>query len=204
MKRKIKIEDLGVIGVLNVEGRNLIVLNNGTNGGIITMPTNTDKFMFEIVRYLFDIVKKKIGDARLLNVLHDVIFSVGGETNLPIGNLTSQWMGNVYLNEMDHFIKENLHARAYIRYCDDFLIFGDNKKEYTLGEIREEINPSLVVSGILLTRYQERTVLTKEITELIEKTSKILQTKVFKTKIRESISIKESIICRFIICKICI
>lgn len=78
---------------------------------------------------MFDIVKKKIGDTRLLNVLHDVIFSVGGETNLPIGNLTSQWMGNVYLNEMDHFIKEQLHVCAYIRYCDDFLIFGDNKKE---------------------------------------------------------------------------
>lgn len=78
---------------------------------------------------MFDIVKKKIGDKRLLAVLHNIIFSIDGETNLPIGNLTSQWMGNVYLNEMDHFIKEKLHAHAYIRYCDDFLIFDDDKKK---------------------------------------------------------------------------
>ena len=76
---------------------------------------------------MFNIVKKKIGDKKLLNILYDIIFSVGGESNLPIGNLTSQWMGNVYLNELDHFVKEKLHARAYIRYCDDFLIFSDDK-----------------------------------------------------------------------------
>ena len=78
---------------------------------------------------MFNIVKKKIADDKILNVLHDIIFSVGGDSNLPIGNLTSQWMGNVYLNEMDHFIKEKLHAGAYMRYCDDFLIFGNNKNQ---------------------------------------------------------------------------
>ena len=67
---------------------------------------------------MFDIIKRKICDDRLLNVLRDVIYSVGGETNLPIGNLTSQWMGNVYLNKMDHFIKEVLRCHAYVRYCD--------------------------------------------------------------------------------------
>lgn len=86
---------------------------------------------------MFNIVKKKIGDEKLLNVLHNIIFSCEHETNLPIGNLTSQWMGNVYLNEMDHFIKEKLHAYAYIRYCDDFLIFSDDK--YNLHEIENFI-----------------------------------------------------------------
>lgn len=76
---------------------------------------------------MFNIVKKKIADDKLLNVLHDIIFSVGESTNLPIGNLTSQWMGNVYMNELDHFVKEKLHSRAYIRYCDDFLIFSNDK-----------------------------------------------------------------------------
>jgi hypothetical protein len=78
---------------------------------------------------MFDIIKRKICDDRLLNVLRDVIYSVGGETNLPIGNLTSQWMGNVYLNKMDHFIKEVLRCHAYVRYCDDFLIFSDDKAQ---------------------------------------------------------------------------
>ena len=76
---------------------------------------------------MFQIIKKKIADVRLLDVFRDIIFSCGEGKNLPIGNLTSQWMGNVYLNEMDHFIKENLHCGAYIRYCDDFLIFSNDK-----------------------------------------------------------------------------
>lgn len=77
---------------------------------------------------MFDIVKRKVSDKRLLNVLHNIIFSCGVDVNLPIGNLTSQWMGNVYLNQMDHFIKETLHCRTYVRYCDDFLIFSNDKK----------------------------------------------------------------------------
>ena len=76
---------------------------------------------------MFNIVKKKIGDEKLLNILHDIIFSVGDDTNLPIGNLTSQWMGNVYMNEFDHYVKEQLQCRAYIRYCDDFIVFSDDK-----------------------------------------------------------------------------
>ena len=78
---------------------------------------------------MFNIVKKKIGDKKLLTVLREIIFSVGGGKNLPIGNLTSQWMANVYLNQMDHFIKEVLQCHAYIRYCDDFLIFDDDKSK---------------------------------------------------------------------------
>ena len=44
---------------------------------------------------MMDILKQKIGDNRLIRVLNDIVRSVGGDTNLPIGNLTSQWMGNV-------------------------------------------------------------------------------------------------------------
>ena len=81
------------------------------------------------------IIKKKISDKKILSVLHNIIFSCGGETNLPIGNLTSQWMGNVYLNELDHFVKEQLKCRDYIRYCDDFCLFANNKdilREYEI------------------------------------------------------------------------
>ena len=76
---------------------------------------------------MFDIVKRKVGDEKLLDVLRNIIWSCGDEKNLPIGNLTSQWMGNVYLNELDHFVKEKLHCRDYIRYCDDFCVFSDDK-----------------------------------------------------------------------------
>ncbi len=46
---------------------------------------------------------------------------------LPIGNLTSQWWGNIYLNRLDHFIKEELRVPGYIRYVDDFVLFAHDK-----------------------------------------------------------------------------
>lgn len=95
---------------------------------------------------MFNIVKKKIADKKLLGVIYDVIKSCGGEKNLPIGNLTSQWMGNVYLNELDHFVKERLRCRDYIRYCDDFCLFGNDKAELARYEkllenfVRDNLN----------------------------------------------------------------
>ena len=46
---------------------------------------------------------------------------------LPIGNLTSQMLANVYLNGFDHFVTQDLGLSAYLRYCDDFAVFGDDK-----------------------------------------------------------------------------
>jgi hypothetical protein len=48
---------------------------------------------------------------------------------LPIGNLTSQFWANVYLNEVDQFAKRELGVRAYLRYVDDLLIFSDSKTD---------------------------------------------------------------------------
>ena len=48
---------------------------------------------------------------------------------MPIGNQTSQFFANIYLSPMDHFIKEKLKVHGYLRYVDDFLIFGNNKKQ---------------------------------------------------------------------------
>ena len=62
----------------------------------------------------------------------------------------------------------------------------------TIGVVKKYTNPSLTVQGVLLTRYQPRSILTKELTELIEDTAIALETKVFKTKIREAIAIKEA------------
>ncbi len=48
---------------------------------------------------------------------------------LPIGNQTSQLFGNVMLDPLDHHIKETLRRKAYLRYCDDFLVFGNDGAE---------------------------------------------------------------------------
>ena len=79
-------------------------------------------------KIMMDVVAEKIHDRRILRVLDEIVWSVGGNKNLPIGNLTSQWMGNVYMNKLDHFVKEKLRWHDYIRYCDDFCLYGNDKK----------------------------------------------------------------------------
>ncbi|MCP4427665.1 MAG: RNA-dependent DNA polymerase, partial [Chloroflexi bacterium] len=56
---------------------------------------------------------------------------------LPIGNLTSQFWSNCYMNPFDHFVKRELKCRGYIRYVDDMLFFADDKE--TLRQWREEL-----------------------------------------------------------------
>lgn len=69
---------------------------------------------------------------------------------LPIGNLTSQFWANVYLNRFDHFIKETLRVKGYIRYVDDFVLFADSREqlqvwkagmEHFLASLRLQLHP---------------------------------------------------------------
>jgi len=69
---------------------------------------------------------------------------------LPIGNLTSQFFANLYLNGLDHFIKEKLKAAKYVRYVDDFALFSDDRQfladarpaiEQHLAGLRLKIHP---------------------------------------------------------------
>ena len=78
---------------------------------------------------LYDIIQKKIKCKRTLNLLKDIIYSIEGGQNVPIGNYVSQWFGNLFLNELDMMIKHKLKCKAYIRYCDDFVLFSNSKKE---------------------------------------------------------------------------
>lgn len=87
---------------------------------------------------LFDMYKAKIRETKFLDLLEDNIFSFGGGRNTPIGNLTSIWHGNFFLTPLDLFCKHELKIRDYIRYCDDFLLFG-NDKAY-LHECRKRID----------------------------------------------------------------
>jgi retron-type reverse transcriptase len=57
----------------------------------------------------------------------DDLFAIQRPRGLPIGNLTSQFWANCYLNPFDHFVKRELRCRAYQRYVDDFLLFADDK-----------------------------------------------------------------------------
>ncbi len=50
---------------------------------------------------------------------------------LPIGNLTSQFFANIYLNSFDHFVKQTIKAEKYLRYVDDFTLFSDDREFLT-------------------------------------------------------------------------
>lgn len=87
-----------------------------------------------------------IKDPKLLNLIFKIIDSA--EDGLPIGNYTSQWFANFYLQDLDHFIKEKLYVKYYIRYMDDIVLFSSNKRK--LRYIKEEIENFLTNEGLEL------------------------------------------------------
>ena len=90
----------------------------------------------------------------------DLLAPLQRRRGLPIGNLTSQFFANVYLNGFDHFVKEQLKVSKYLRYVDDFALFADDWgflaearlaiEEY-LAELRLKIHP--VKSQLFATKH---------------------------------------------------
>jgi len=80
------------------------------------------------------------GDMRALNALppHKSLFKIPNNKGLPIGNLTSQFFANVYMNQFDHFIKRELKVKHYVRYVDDFVILEENKEALQRYKMRIE------------------------------------------------------------------
>jgi len=66
-------------------------------------------------------------------------------TGLPLGNLTSQLLVNIYMNEFDQFVKHGLKAKYYIRYADDFVFLAENKSwlEGLIPQIRDFLKERL-------------------------------------------------------------
>lgn len=95
------------------------------------------------------VVKKEIDRVSKLNILDKDIkieelkriprYPKG--KGLPIGNMTSQLLAVYFLNDLDHYIKERLHCKYYIRYMDDFVIFDHDKER--LKVLRKEIEEKL-------------------------------------------------------------
>ena len=76
--------------------------------------------------------------------------------------------------------------------ADIYSLQGIGQLNNTIQTIKKYCNPSLTIKGIVLTRYNSRSVLSREVTELIEQTASELNTKVFNTKVRECTAIKEA------------
>ena len=101
---------------------------------------------FETVNHevLLNIIRNKINDERVLWLIktilhnHNKIGNGRGNLGMPLGNLTSQFFANVYLDELDQFVKHRLKAKYYIRYVDDFVIVHSSKEK--LNEWKKEID----------------------------------------------------------------
>lgn len=101
---------------------------------------------FETVDHqiLLTIIQKRIRDPQILWLIRAILnnyHTTQPGKGMPLGNLTSQFFANVYLNELDQFVKQDLKARYYIRYVDDFIIFNSSKE--TLQAYFEEISSFL-------------------------------------------------------------
>lgn len=106
---------------------------------------------------LLDILKEYIPDNNILWLLEEVIesFWVNKKgVGLPLGNLTSQLLVNVYMNTFDQFVKHKMKAKYYLRYADDFLLLSDDRtwledqvhaiKTFLFDELRLELHPDKV------------------------------------------------------------
>ena len=82
-------------------------------------------------KILKNILAKYIGDSDTLWLLEQIIASFNtknmADIGLPLGNLTSQLLTNIYMNDFDHFAKRKLKIKFYIRYADDFIIMSEDK-----------------------------------------------------------------------------
>lgn len=77
---------------------------------------------------LLDVLKEYIFDTRILSLLDNIInsYEASPGCGLPLGNLTSQLLVNIYMNKFDQFVKHEIKVKYYIRYADDFVFLSDN------------------------------------------------------------------------------
>ena len=75
---------------------------------------------------LYSYMKKKIRDKRFLKLCKAIITS---QPDLPIGSYYSQWFSNWFLQDLDYYIKQELRIPIYVRYVDDMLLMGNNKRK---------------------------------------------------------------------------
>ncbi len=122
---------------------------NRTWGEYYMLKMDVAKYFQSIDRQiLMGILDKKIKDPKLLDLINKIVYSDNEEKGLPIGNYTSQTFANIYLNEIDKYIKYELRCKYYFRYMDDSLIIVKTKKEAaeTLEKIKKFLDEKLKLS----------------------------------------------------------
>src|SRR3989344_2183287 len=130
-------------GVERLEEFSCKITENYTSNAFI-LKCDIRKFFDSIDHtILISLIRRKVNDKDLMELIIKIIdsFHKGQGKGLPLGNVTSQIMSNIYLNELDQFIKHALKVEYYIRYCDDFVIL--NSSEEQLKELLRKIDSFL-------------------------------------------------------------
>lgn len=95
-------------------------------------------------------LKKKlrtiIKDNKVLSIIDEILALTSG--GLPLGTYCSQWFANFYLQDLDHFCKEQLHLKYYVRYADDIVILHSNRRK--LMKIKSSIDEFLVKESLVI------------------------------------------------------
>ena len=78
---------------------------------------------------LYSIITRKVKDEKVLWLIREIIYSSSSDKGIAIGNYTSQIFANIYLNEVDQYIKRELKIKYYYRYMDDSIILTKTKEE---------------------------------------------------------------------------
>lgn len=118
-------------------------------GDFWILKCDISKFFYNINPHiLYNILKKYIADKELLNFTRLLIFEnrkPSEKVGIPIGNYTSQFFANIYLNELDQYVKRVLKIKFYTRYMDDFILILKSKNECITvkKQIEEFLNISL-------------------------------------------------------------
>ena len=115
---------------------------NDSEGCVYYLKEDIRKYFDIINRHvLFKLIKKKIKDRKVLNILHEFVFGAPGRKGLPIGMYSSQIFSSFMLTYFDHWVKEILHVKHYYRYMDDMVFLSDSKQ--TLRRIHKAVATKL-------------------------------------------------------------
>jgi RNA-directed DNA polymerase len=107
-------------------------VSDNFNQPAFALKCDIKKFFASVDRkILFEIIKRTIKDKEALLLIKTILlsFNSGEIIGLPLGNVTSQLFANIYLNELDQFVKRELKIKLYLRYCDDFIFLDKDKNK---------------------------------------------------------------------------
>lgn len=141
------IKDKGTHKAVRAVYRYMRTMNYQTNGEAWIVKLDVKKYFYSIDRGILKrLLRKKIDDERFLRLLDKIIdSSPEGDTGIPLGNISSQDLANIYLNELDQYAKRYLGLKYYVRYMDDVIAVVHSKEEAkeTLAALTKFLNDSL-------------------------------------------------------------